>query len=109
MKNSTGDDGFLITESRDGVTFSLHVQPKACRNEICGLSGNELKVRLTSPPVEGAANKLCQEYFAKLLHVAKSNVRIIAGEKSRHKTLSIRGATKEDILALLNNPSRSSE
>lgn len=109
MKNSSGDDVFRITESGEGVTFSLHVQPKACRNEICGFSGNELKVRLTSPPVEGAANKLCQEFFAKLLHVAKSNVRIIAGEKSRHKTVTIRGATKEEVLALLKNPSRSSE
>lgn len=109
MKNNSGNDGFHITESSDGVTFSLHVQPKACRNEICGLSGNELKVRLTSPPVEGAANKLCQEFFAKLLHVAKSNVRIVAGEKSRHKTVAIRGATKEAVLALLKNPSRSSE
>ena len=109
MKSSPGDDGFHISESGDGVTFSLHVQPKACRNEICGLSGNELKVRLTSPPVEGAANKLCQEFFAKLLHVAKSNVRIIAGEKSRHKTMTIRGVTKEAVLALLKKPSRSSE
>jgi hypothetical protein len=109
MKNNSGNEELAITESGDGVTFSLHVQPKACRNEICGLSGNELKVRLTSPPVEGAANKLCQEFFAKLLHIAKSNVRIIAGEKSRHKTVTIRGATKEEILALLKNPSRSSE
>lgn len=109
MKNSPGDDGLHITESGDVVTFSLHVQPKACRNELCGLSGNELKVRLTSPPVEGAANKLCQEFFAKLLHVAKSNVRIVAGEKSRHKTVAIRGTTKEAVLALLNKPSRSSE
>ncbi|MDD2338329.1 MAG: DUF167 domain-containing protein [Geobacteraceae bacterium] len=109
MNKNPGSDGFHITESGDGVTFSLHVQPKACRNEICGFSGNELKVRLTSPPVEGAANKLCQEFFAKLLHVAKSNVRIITGEKSRHKTVSIRGVTKEAVLALLNKSSRSSE
>lgn len=109
MKNSSEDEVFRITESEEGVTFSLHVQPKACRNEISGLSGNELKVRLTSPPVEGAANKLCQEFFAKLLRVAKSNVRIIAGEKSRHKTVTIRGTSKEEVLALLKNRSRSSE
>jgi uncharacterized protein (TIGR00251 family) len=109
MKNSLGSDGLHITETAEGITFSLHVQPRACRNEISGLIGNELKVRLTSPPVEGAANKLCQEFFAKLLHVAKSNVRIISGEKSRHKTVTIRGTSKEAILALLNNPARSSE
>jgi uncharacterized protein (TIGR00251 family) len=109
MKNKPETDGFRITETADGVTFCINVQPKASRNEICGLSGNELKLRLTSPPVEGAANKLCQEFFAKLLRVAKSNITIIAGEKSRHKTITIRGATKEAVLALLNKTSRSSE
>ncbi len=109
MKNKPETDGFRITETDEGVTFSVHVQPKASRNEICGLNGNELKLRLTSPPVEGAANKLCQEFIAKLLRVAKSNVSIIAGEKSRHKTITIRGTTKEAVLALLNKPSRSSE
>lgn len=109
MKNDDENGGFRITETAEGITFSVHVQPKASRNEIAGLSGNELKLRLTSPPVEGAANTLCREFLAKLLHVAKSNVRIIAGEKSRHKIVAIYGATRESALALLNKPSRSSE
>ncbi|HOP39798.1 MAG TPA: DUF167 domain-containing protein [Geobacteraceae bacterium] len=109
MKNNPEPNDFLITETDEGVTFSLHVQPKACRNEICGISGKELKVRLTSPPVDGAANKLCREFFAKLLRVAKSNIRITAGEKSRHKTISVRGTTKDAVLALLNKSSRSLE
>jgi len=65
------------------------------------LHGDELKVRLTSPPVEGAANKLCAEFFAKLFGVAKSKVVIIAGEKSRHKTIRVAGIDKEAVLALL--------
>ncbi|MRR58441.1 MAG: YggU family protein [Deltaproteobacteria bacterium] len=109
MKSDTEQNGFRVAETAQGVTFSIHVQPKACRNEIAGLSGNELKVRLTSPPVEGAANTLCREFLAKLFHVAKSNVRIIAGEKSRHKIVEIHGATRESALALLNKHSRSSE
>jgi len=101
MKNSSDDTGLHITETAEGVIFSIHVQPKSCRNEICGLRGNELKVRLTSPPVEGAANRLCQEFLAKLFHVAKSEVRIISGEKSRHKTVAIQGITKESVVAML--------
>lgn len=109
MKNNPETNDFLIKETNEGVTFFLHVQPKACRNEISGITGKELKVRLTSPPVDGAANKLCQEFFAKLLRVAKSNVQIIAGEKSRHKTIAVRGTTKDAVLALINKSSRSIE
>lgn len=60
-----------------------------------------MKVRLTSPPVEGAANKLCQEFLAKIFHVAKSDVRIISGEKSRHKTVAVQGITKKMVEELL--------
>ena len=85
----------------EGVTFSVHVQPRASRNEICGMQGNELKVRLTSPPVEGEANKLCMEFFAKLLGVAKSRVRIISGEKSRHKTVLVTDYDRDTLLERL--------
>jgi uncharacterized protein (TIGR00251 family) len=109
MKNEGENSGFRVSENAEGITFSVHVQPRASRNEIAGLSGSELKVRLTSPPVEGAANTLCREFLARLLHVAKSDVRIIAGEKSRHKVVTIHGASRESALALLNKQSRSSE
>ena len=56
-----------IVVSAEGVTFPVHVQPRASRNELCGLHGEELKLRLTSPPVEDAANKLCIEFLARQL------------------------------------------
>lgn len=90
-----------ITETADGVTFGVHVQPRASRNEICGMQGNELKLRLTSPPVEDAANRLCIEFLAKQLGVAKSNVTIIAGTRSRHKTIRVAGITGEKVRSLL--------
>ena len=106
--SNAGDESFSITETPEGVTFSLHVQPKASRNEICGISGNEMKIRLSSPPVEGAANKLCREFLAKLFRVAKPDVSIIVGEKSRHKTVRIHGISRDDVLKLL-QPTRSCE
>lgn len=109
MKSEDESSGFRVSETAEGITFSVHVQPRASRNEISGLSGSELKLRLTSPPVEGAANTLCREFLAKLFHVAKSDVRIIAGEKSRHKIVAITGASRESALALLNKTTRSSE
>jgi uncharacterized protein (TIGR00251 family) len=90
-----------ITATGEGVTFGVHVQPRASRNELCGIQGEELKIRLTSPPVEDAANKLCVQFLAKLLGVAKSDVTIIAGARSRHKTLRVHGCTAERIRALV--------
>ncbi len=91
-----------ITETSDGVIFTVYVQPRASRNELCGMCGNEIKLRLTSPPVEGSANKLCTEFLADLLRIAKSRVKILRGEKSRHKTIKVYDVRKDEILALLN-------
>ena len=76
-----------------GVLVDLMVQPRASRNELVGVQGEALKVRLTSPPVEGAANRLCGEFFAKLFGVAKGEVVLVGGERSRHKRLLIRGGS----------------
>lgn len=100
MKNDSGP-GIRITESPEGVLFTVHVQPRASRNELCGVQGDELKLRLTAPPVEDAANRLCIEYIAKLLGIAKSRVSITSGLKSRHKTIKITGISSGDILSFL--------
>lgn len=102
MKCSNGlAECLKIVEVDDGILFGVNVQPRASRNEICGVSGNELKVRLTSPPVEGSANRLCTEFLAGLLKVAKSRLTIIKGEKSRHKTIKAANVSKSDFLELL--------
>ena len=98
---SNPENSLKITATRDWVTFTVHVQPRASRNELCGVQGDELKLRLTSPPVEDAANKLCIEFLAKKLGVAKSNIAIIAGLKSRHKTIRATGVTSEMVLSLV--------
>ena len=74
-----------------GIVVSLHVQPRASKNEIIGEQGDALKIRLTSPPVEGAANKLCCEFIAKICGVPKRDVTIQSGDKSRHKRLMVAG------------------
>lgn len=80
-----------LAPAEDGVLLTVYVQPRASKNELAGLQDDALKVRLTSPPVEGAANKLCREFFAKLLGVAKGRVELVSGQKSRHKRLLITG------------------
>ncbi|MHB8056265.1 MAG: DUF167 domain-containing protein [Desulfuromonadaceae bacterium] len=76
---------------RFDLVLSVYVQPRASKNQLCGLIGDELKIRLTSPPVDGAANKLCREFLAELFDVSKSAVEIVSGEASRHKRLRISG------------------
>ena len=59
-----------------------------------------LRVRLTAPPVEGAANDALVEMLARLLSVAKRDVRIVAGQTSRRKVVEVEGVTAEQVLAL---------
>jgi hypothetical protein len=79
----------LCTDVGDGIVLNLHIQPRASKSEVSGVQGDALKIRLTSPPVDGAANKLCCEFLAKLFHVPKTSVEIISGETSRHKRVKI--------------------
>ena len=90
-----------IREDGDSITFPVHVQPRASKNELCGVVNDAIRLRLTSPPVEDAANKLCVAFLAGLLGVAKSNVSIVAGGHSRHKTIRARGVTSRELLELL--------
>lgn len=83
-------DQALCTLSGDGIILTVYIQPRASKNEVCGVQDNSLKIRLTSPPVDGAANKLCREFLADIFEVPKSAVEIIAGDTSRHKRVSIR-------------------
>ena len=98
---SNDSDRLKIKETVDGIIFTVQVQPRASRNEICGVQGEELKLRLTAPPVDDAANKLCIELLAKALGVAKSRVMLIAGAKSRHKSIKVEGVPREAALSLI--------
>lgn len=69
----------------------VYVQPRASRNEVVGLHGEALKVRLTSPPVDGKANKALIAFFAKLLHLPKSAITLHSGHQNRNKVLKISG------------------
>lgn len=87
----------LYSVTEDGLVLNLHIQPRASRNEVCGVQDNALKIRLTSPPVDGAANKLCREFLAELFRVPKSAVEIVSGETSRHKRVRIKGGTPDRL------------
>jgi len=89
------------SQQGDALLLRVFVQPRASRNQFCGIHEGELKLRLTSPPVDGAANECCREFLAKQLKVPKSAVTLIAGDSSRHKRLRIAGATTQQIEQLV--------
>jgi len=102
-----GDDAFwtlnhMLTtkQTPNGVTFTIKVLPRSSRNEIVGEQEGMLRVKLTAPPVEGAANKMLVNFIASKLKVSKSSVTILSGETGRTKTISVSGITPEDLAAL---------
>jgi uncharacterized protein (TIGR00251 family) len=94
----------LEVASVDGcVVFQVRVQPRASCDEIAGVIGGALKVRVRAPALENRANEAVREYLATLLKTSKSAVRIVAGEHSRVKRVEIRGVQPREILALLSH------
>lgn len=69
--------------------FRVQLQPRASANRVLGLHGDAVKISLTAPPVEGAANKMCREFLARLLGLPKSQVEQVGGLKSRLKTFAV--------------------
>lgn len=91
----------MLKELQDGLAVSMNVQPRSSRNTIVHTPDNQLKAYLTSPPVDGAANRSCIELLAKLLHLPKSKISLLSGQKSRNKVFKIEGITVNDFLAAL--------
>ena len=86
-----------IKEDRDSITIPVRVLPRSSVSEIVGVYDGAVKVRLTSPPVEGAANAELIKLFAKKLDVPKSSITIVSGESSRTKRLRVFGVTSEKL------------
>jgi len=86
-----------VHEGGGRVRFSVRVQPRASRSEIAGVYGDALKVRLSAPPVDGAANDALIEFLAHVFAVGRRDVRILAGEISRSKIVEIEGITERTV------------
>jgi uncharacterized protein (TIGR00251 family) len=86
-----------LQQRADGVCISLKVQPRASRNEIAGPIGNEVKVKVTAPPVDSAANEAVLELLAEILGCARNQLELLRGATSRHKQILVRGVTVAQI------------
>jgi len=88
----------FLHEQPDGVLLSVKVQPRASKNEIGDPLGNELKIKVTAPPVDAAANEALLAFLAETLDCARNRVELVRGHKSRHKIIKLRGFRPQEIL-----------
>lgn len=93
-----------VTPQRDGVVLAVKVVPRAARNELAGFQGDLLRVRLTAPPVEGAANQALVRFLADLLGVSRQEVEIVAGQAGRQKLVKVHGLSPEQVIDRLVEP-----
>ena len=87
-----------IQDTPTGITIRIYVTPRASANKVIGAHNGELKVTLTAPPVEGAANKALVEFLAKTQGMPKASVSLLSGETSRHKVVRVQGIGVQDAL-----------
>jgi uncharacterized protein (TIGR00251 family) len=81
----------------DHVLIRVRVQPRASRNALSNHKDGGIRVALTAPPVDGAANKALEEFLAEALGLAKRSVQVTAGLKSREKTVRVEGIGEQAV------------
>jgi uncharacterized protein len=84
----------------DGWLLVVHVQPGAKTTGVVGLHGEDLKVRISAPPVDGRANAVLEEFIARTLGIPKRCVAVVKGATSRRKTVHVASTrANPDLLA----------
>jgi uncharacterized protein len=87
----------MIDDSPAGAIIEVRVIPRARKTELAGSREGALLVRLAAPPVDGVANDALISFMAERLRLPARTVRIVAGERSRHKRLLIAGVGADDV------------
>jgi uncharacterized protein (TIGR00251 family) len=86
-----------MERTKGGVRLRLRIQPKAARTELVGLHGDAIRIRLSAPPVDGAANEALLKFLADKLSVPLRAVRLTAGEASRSKVVTVTGIDLQHV------------
>lgn len=92
---------FLQIQQGGGIRLAVKLQPRASRDEIGEALGNELKIKVTAPPVDSAANEALVRFLAERLDCPRGSVQLVRGHTSRHKTIAVQGLSAADVLARL--------
>jgi uncharacterized protein (TIGR00251 family) len=90
-----------LKETDHALLLSVRAVPRAAKNEIQGVHDGALKIRLTTPPVDGKANQALIKFLSKTLNIAKSQIELIQGGTSRLKIFRLSGLTESDCIERL--------
>jgi uncharacterized protein len=91
----------FLRADADGTLLSVKLQPRASANEIGEPLGDELRIKVTAPPVDAAANEALIRLLAQQLHCPRNRVDLVRGHTSRHKQVKLYGLTPQDVLPKL--------
>jgi len=91
----------FLRENSDGTYISVRLQPRASKNQIGPVQENELKISVTAPPVDSAANEGLVRFLAETLNCSPSKIQLVRGQTSRHKLLFVAGSTAAQISGAL--------
>jgi len=92
--------GFLTAQA-DGVALAIKLQPRAAKNEITAIRGPELRIKVTAPPVDAAANEALLRLLADTLDCPRGKITLIRGQTSRHKIVKVSGLSATEVLTKL--------
>lgn len=90
-----------IEQHKDCVVLEVRVIPRSSKSEIAGEFNGALKVKLKSPPVDGAANEELIKLLSKRFSVPRTAIEIVSGHTSKTKRICVNGATKQQIASIL--------
>ena len=99
--DATMSAAHFLKAGPDGVCLSLKVQPRSSKSEIGEVANGELKIKVTAPPVDAAANEAVLRLLAECLDCPRGAVQLIRGQTSRHKQVFVRGMSAEAVLEKL--------
>jgi len=88
-------------EKEEAATVTVHVLPRASREEVAGLFGDAVRVRLTAPPLDNRANEALVRFLAAALGVPRPRVEILSGKRGRRKVVRIAGMSRDDVFRRL--------
>jgi hypothetical protein len=89
----------FCAETPDGVLLTIRVIPRARKTQLAGIRDGALVVKVSTPPVEGAANDTLLAFLADQLHLPRRAVRLVGGDRSRQKRVAVAGVTAAAVRA----------
>ncbi|EDR26129.1 hypothetical protein, conserved [Entamoeba dispar SAW760] len=101
-KEPIPDDGFsFVRQYKSNVIIEIEIKPNAKTSELQGVEDGILKVAIDAPPIDGKANTEVIAFMASTFGIKKSNVSLIKGQTSHHKTLQFENWTREKVLQII--------